>query len=81
MKEKMKIKVYTFTSRVIFPVFVFCILAAGFSGEQAQTLDKSNILNEQYRIRKCLYKFQEMGLLQYFAKGRKEFVRQIQIRK
>ncbi len=27
------------------------------------------------RIRKCLYEFQAMGLLQYFAKGRKEFVK------
>ena len=55
MKEETKIKTHTFISRIIFPVFVFCILAVGFSGEQAQTLDKSNILNEQYRIRKCLH--------------------------
>jgi hypothetical protein len=55
MKEKMKIKTHTFISRIIFPVFVFCILAAGFTWEQAQTLDKSNILNEQYRIRKYLH--------------------------
>ncbi|MFX1451016.1 MAG: hypothetical protein ACFFCM_09250 [Promethearchaeota archaeon] len=27
------------------------------------------------KIRKCLYEFQERGLLQYFAKGKKEFVK------
>ncbi len=51
----MKIKSLTSFSRTIFPVFVFCILAAVFQGQQAQTLDKSKILNEQYRIRKYLH--------------------------
>jgi hypothetical protein len=51
----MKIKTHTFISRVILSVFVFCLFTAGFSGEQAQTLDKSKILNEQYRIRKYLH--------------------------
>ena len=51
----MKIKIHTFISRVILSVFVFCFLVAGISGKQAQTLDKSKILNEQYRIRKYLH--------------------------
>jgi hypothetical protein len=51
----MKIKTHAFISRVILFVFVFCILAAGFWGDQAQTLDRSKILNEQYRIRKYLH--------------------------
>lgn len=51
----MKFKTLAYTSRVIIYISIFCFLTAGFQGEQAQTLDKSKILNEQYRIRKYLH--------------------------
>jgi hypothetical protein len=51
----MRIKIHTLVSRVILSAFTFCILTAGLSGEQAQTIDKNKILNEQYRIKKQLY--------------------------
>lgn len=51
----MRVKSHTLISRVIFPVLISCILTTGFPGEQAQTIDKKKIQNEQYRIKKQLH--------------------------
>ncbi len=51
----MGIRGRTLISRVIFPILISCILTMGFPAQQAQTIDKNKILNEQYRIKKQLH--------------------------
>ncbi len=51
----MRVRSHTSISRVILPVLIFCILTTGFPGEQTETIDKSKILSEQYRIKKQLH--------------------------
>ncbi len=60
----MRIKIHTLVSRVILPVFAFCILSAGLSGEQAQTIDKNKILNEQFRIKKQIHPSTQSKIVQ-----------------
>ena len=51
----MKIKNKICSSWIFLSVFIFILLAVGFSGVQSQTIDKSQILKEQYRIKKQLH--------------------------
>jgi len=60
----MRIKIHTLVSLVILPAFAFCVLSAGLSGEQAQTIDKNKILNEQYRIKKQLHPSTQSKIVQ-----------------
>lgn len=60
----MRVKGRILISRVIFPILIFSILTSGSSGNQAQTIDKNKILNEQYRIKKQLHPSTQPKILQ-----------------
>ncbi|MGD8535331.1 MAG: hypothetical protein PVF66_05715 [Candidatus Aminicenantes bacterium] len=51
----MKVSSHSSICRLIFLVLMSCFLTTGFTGEQAQTIDKKKIQNEQYRIKKQLH--------------------------
>ena len=70
----MRIKTHTSISRVILSVFIFCILTAGFPGEQAQTTEKLKILNQQYRIKKQLHPTTEPKITQAVQSFKENFL-------
>ena len=51
----MRAKAFPVISRILIPFFLVCLASSGFSGEQAQGMDKNKILKEQFRIRKQLH--------------------------
>lgn len=72
----MRVKGQPFISRVIFSVFIFCFLTAGSSGEQAQSIDKNNILNEQYRIKKLLHPSTQPKIIQAVQSFKENYLSQ-----